>query len=218
MGAEAVPVTGGGGLRERLYGAVIQDERRDEVGGLAALPRIFAVDPGENTGWACLWWDPEVLWDPTQSIIRSHVAWRAGTISGGTENEQVALVLRHLRKYGSGVEGSALVIEDFVLRKMVTADRNLLSPVRITAKLEFSTWRGLRCVDGELRRWEPSFQSASDAKGVVTDGRLRDWNMYAEGPDHARDAVRHAALHLRKLRAGGQDLFKTMYVDRVRGY
>lgn len=210
-------MSAGGGLRERLYGGVIQDERRAEV-GLAGLPRVFAVDPGENTGWACLWWDPEMLWDPTKPIQLSHVAWRAGTVSGGTEHEQAALVLRHLRKYGSGAEGSALVIEDFVLRKMVTMDRNLLSPVRMTAMLEFSCWRGLTCLDGELRRWEASRQSASDAKGVMTDGRLRDLHMYAEGPDHARDAVRHAALHLRKLRAGGEDLFKTMYIDRLRGY
>lgn len=205
------------GCRERLYGGVIQDERREEV-PLAGLPRVFAVDPGENTGWAVLWWDPDVLWDPAAPIIRSHVAWRAGTVSGGTENEQVALVLRHLRKYGSGREGTALVIEDFVLRKMVTADRNLLSPVRITSKLEFSAWRGLRCVDGETRRWEPSYQSPSDAKNVCTDERLKLWNMYAEGPDHARDAVRHAALHLRKLRASGAGLFKQMYIEGMRGY
>lgn len=207
----------GGGLRERLYGGVIQEERRDEV-TLSALPRVFAVDPGESTGWCVLWWDPEILWDSTQSIIRSHVAWRAGTISGGSEHEQMALVLRHLRKYGSGAEGSAVILEDFVLRKMVTMDRNLLAPVRYNAALEFAMWRGLRCADGEMRTWGPSFQSANDAKNVCTDGRLKTWNMYAEGPDHARDATRHAALHLRKLRAGGDDLFKTMYIDRVRGY
>lgn len=206
-----------GVLRERLYGGVIQEERHAEV-SLSALPRVFCVDPGESTGWACIWWDPEILWDPTQSIIRSHVAWRAGTISGGSENEAVALVLRNLRKYGSGAEGCAVVLEDFVLRAMKTMDRNLLAPVRYNAKLEFSMWRGLTCLDGELRRWEPSYQSANDAKNVVTDDRLKLWNMYAEGPDHARDATRHAALHLRKLRAGGEDLFKQMYIDRMRGY
>jgi hypothetical protein len=210
-------MTNGGGLRERLYGGVIQEEFHEET-PLAALPRVFAVDPGESTGWACLWWDPEALWDMSKPIQLSHIAWRAGTISGGSENEQVALVLRHLRKYGSGAEGASLVIEDFTLRKMVTGDRNLLSPVRITAALGFSTWRGLRCLDGEMRRWEYSLQSASDAKNVMTDGRLRDLKMYAEGPDHARDAVRHAALHLRKLRLGGEELFKTMYIERLRGY
>lgn len=205
------------GVRERLYGGVIQEEFYQDT-PLASLPRVFAVDPGESTGWCVLWWDPEVLWDPAQSIIRSHVAWRAGTISGGGENEQMALVLRHLRKYGSAEEGCAVILEDFVLRAMKTMDRNLLAPVRYNAALQFSMWRGLRGVDGESRRWEPSFQSANDAKNVVTDARLKLWNMYAEGPDHARDATRHAALHLRKLRAGGEDMFKAMYIDRKRAY
>lgn len=204
------------GIRERLYGGVIQEERRDEV-KLSGLPRVFCVDPGVDTGWACLWWDPDILWDDSAPIIRSHVAWRAGTISGGGENEQMALVLRHLRKYGSGSEGAAVVLEDFILR-MKTMDRDLLAPVRFNAALDFSMWRGLRCADGEVRRWRPSFQSANDAKNVVTDARLKLWNMYAEGPDHARDATRHAALHLRKLRAGGESLFKKMYSDRERGY
>lgn len=207
-----------GGLRERLYGAVIQEDRRDQVGGLSALPRVFAVDPGESTGWACIWWDPAVLWDPTQSIVRSHVAWRAGTISNASENEQAAFVLRHLRKYGSGSEGAAVVLEQFILRKMVSSDPVLLSPVRLNAMLDFSLWRGLRVHGGESRRWSASYQSPSDAKNICTDARLKDWLMYAPGPDHARDATRHAALHLRKLRAGGEDLFKKMYVDRERGY
>lgn len=205
-----------GGLRERLYGGVVQEERWAEV-GLSALPRVFTVDPGESTGWSCVWWDPDVMWDYSRPVTTAQVAWRAGTISGGNEYEQQAMVLRNLRKYGSGQEGSAVVFEDFILG-MKTQDRSLLAPVRYNAALGFALWRGLNCADGEMRRWEPSLQSANDAKNVITDERLKLWNMYAEGPDHARDAVRHALLHLRRLRAGGAGLFEKMYVHRLRGY
>jgi hypothetical protein len=54
-------------------------------------------------------------------------------------------------------------------------------------------------------------QSPNDAKNVINDGRLRIWNMYTPGPDHARDATRHVLLWLRKMKAAGWETFKEMH-------
>jgi hypothetical protein len=45
-------------------------------------------------------------------------------------------------------------------------------------------------------RWY--YQQPSDAKGVVTDARLRAAGLWVKGQQHARDAIRHACLGFRK--------------------
>jgi len=84
-----------------------------------------------------------------------------------------------------------LVIEDFILRER-TKQRNLLSPVRLTAGLlqECLNWDRLCGL---------TLQSSSDAKSVVTDERLKQLGLWQAGQQHARDACRHLALFLRKL-------------------
>lgn len=66
--------------------------------------------------------------------------------------------------------------------------------------------KGLSMIRRSLMR-----QSPNDAKNVINDGRLRIWNMYTPGPDHARDATRHVLLWLRKMKASGWETFKEMH-------
>lgn len=42
-----------------------------------------------------------------------------------------------------------------------------------------------------------TYQSAAQAKGVVTDKRLKSWGLWVPGQQHARDAIRHAVTYLR---------------------
>lgn len=84
-----------------------------------------------------------------------------------------------------------LVIEDFILRER-TKQRNLLAPVRLTAGLVQEVLRSDKLIGITL-------QSASDAKSVVTDERLKALGLWQVGQQHARDAIRHLALFLRRL-------------------
>jgi hypothetical protein len=84
-----------------------------------------------------------------------------------------------------------LVIEDFILRER-TKDRNLLAPVRLSAGLVQEVLRSQQLIG-------LTYQSASDAKSVVTDDRLRALGLWIRGQQHARDACRHLALFLRKI-------------------
>lgn len=87
-----------------------------------------------------------------------------------------------------------VVVEDFILRTSDSA-RHTLSPVRLNAILEWE----LRDTGIQIVK-----NSASDAKSVVTDARLKGWGLYDEtasgfgGREHARDATRHAVLTVRK--------------------
>ena len=87
---------------------------------------------------------------------------------------------------------AAVVVEDFILRaERKEKSRELLSPVRLTAKLETYLWR-----DG--RRM--FLQQPAQAKTTISNERLKMWNCYTGtgAQEHARDADRHAMLFLRR--------------------
>ncbi len=92
---------------------------------------------------------------------------------------------------GSVKQVTDLVVEDFILRERTKA-RNLLAPVRLTAAVVQEVLRSDKQIGLTL-------QSASDAKSVITDDRLRSLGLWQVGQVHARDACRHLALFLRKL-------------------
>lgn len=164
-------------------------------------PRTFWVDPGVVTGCCVMWFDPVVLLDPARRLMHGLLAWQAWQISG-PENNQVKQLCKVISSLG-GDEALSVGVESFVIRQM-NMGADFLSPVRIRAALEFAAFSGIKDWSGQKRHYSVQTQSPSDAKNVVTDGRLREWQLWTPGPDHARDATRHAMLHLRKLRADVQ--------------
>lgn len=196
-------------------------------GGSAAGPKglsVFAVDPGETTGWA---WGC-VSYKELRSVAGGDGSWAAlfgGLISSGRfQCGQVEVYRGSLSSSGSAarvamqeamavldlsvtldqlhvasfdVSGGSVgwvtdvVLEDFILRQGTQA-RNLLSPVRLSAGLAQEVLRSNRLIGVTM-------QSASDAKSVVTDDRLRALGLWQVGQQHARDACRHLALFLRRL-------------------
>lgn len=170
---------------------------------LSAANSITAVDPGGSTGICTVWYSAKKLADPGTPLLHSLFAWQAAGLHGG-ENEQTLEVLRWFANRSAGPDLSDIVIEDFILGSAIK-DRELLSPVRIGHKIDYQLWRGLKVASGHRLSFEPYWQLANDAKRVMTDQRLQLMSMYTPGPDHARDATRHAILWLRKHRA---DLLK----------
>lgn len=175
----------------------IQQLRIEEDEDLTAFATITAVDPGGTTGICTVWYWPEGLADPKTPLQHCMMAWQADGLRG-SENEQSAAVISWVAE--RSIEESDVVIEDFILRSAIKG-RELLSPVRIGHKIDYHLWRGFKDATGKRRSMDPYWQSANDAKNVLTDSRLQSLAMYTPGPDHARDATRHALLWLRKHRA-----------------
>lgn len=152
---------------------------------------------------------PEALVDPDVPILTNILDRANGEVRaipptpGGKAPKALHLALEERRCVKTLVSdvlypwyGAALVIEDFLLRKKVM-DRELLSPVRLTAALELAIeYEGLQMT---LHRQTPA------DKASITDARLKDWGLYkrAGGMEHARDADRHSILFLRKAKARG---------------
>jgi len=140
----------------------------------AAVPRgtIFADDP--YAGVSILWYDQVT----------------------GNEQEQVAKIIGLARWISMEYGGLfPLVIESFTLR-MFSQDESLVSPVRIIAGVK----QELRA---ENLSPAPAYlfqQSPSTAKTVCPDRRLKQWDLYWGGQQHARDALRHVVTFLRRAK------------------
>lgn len=155
----------------------------------------LAFDPGVSTGW-CVHRLPKerLLAEGFLQAIRpgNGGAWNAGEFTGG-DNYAVDTMLDISRLVYEEVDEEAgdewvILVEDFILRRL-QMDRALLSPVRIGAMFAREMRHAPVLVD---------FRTSSDAMNVVTDGRLRDWNLYRPGSNHARDAQRHSILTARR--------------------
>lgn len=170
-------------------------------------PRTLWLDPGGTTGLAVVWFHPKRFMDPENySLTRCIVAWDALNLVG-PEQDQELRILEFIRDVG-GEQGLSVGAESFVVRQL-NMSNEFLSPVRVKAVISFQLYRGLKEWDGVVRRRRLYEQTPADAKSTVTDQRLRLWNMYKKGPPHARDATRHALLHLRRVR--GRNQFKEVF-------
>lgn len=167
---------------------------------------IIAIDPGGTTGWSLIRVVPEVLIEPNAYILDNILSHQHGQVDCGSHRGNLGESLHPgISTHGefSGVYDlaefirswpcAAVIIEDFTLRQL-RMDRELLSPVRVTAAIGYELWKMGR---------DYHVQSPADAKNVCSDKRLQAWGMYDPYGSlvHARDADRHAILFLRKAKA-----------------
>lgn len=167
---------------------------------------VIAIDPGGTTGWSLISVHPGSLVESDAAVLDNISVHQHGQVDCGSRRGNLGTSLHpdistdgefsgvyDLFKLIEGWPCAAVVIEDFHLRQF-RKDRDLLSPVRITAALEYLIWREGR---------DAHFQTPADAKRVCTDDRLKRWQMYdpVGSMVHARDADRHAILFLRKCKA-----------------
>lgn len=157
---------------------------------------VFSVDPGETTGWSYMEVSRVVIEEQGEiNLFKSIKNWRHGQV-GGPEIKQVKDLNMILSEYAYDIprDNASVIVEDFILR-MYSKDRAVLAPVRITAMLEL-------CLDLVGNSISVK-QQPSEAMGVITDDRLKNWGFYerAGGMGHARDADRHNLYALRKARS-----------------
>ena len=155
----------------------------------------LAFDPGVSTGW-CVYRVPrlKLLSDGFLACMRGGGggAWNSGEFTGDDEWSVNAMLAITRAVYAEVDEEAgdewAVLVEDFIVR-MIDMKRSFLSPVRLSAAYRWEMRRAPVFIDQKL---------SSDAMNIVTDGRLRDWNMYRPGSVHARDAQRHAIMMCRR--------------------
>lgn len=183
--------------------------------------RVVAFDPGGTTGWSIMELNIERMFDREVRAHECVTRWYHGEIdcgamSGDIENSAIAQgydlgrpetgeqagvwLMDRLIHENRGVPGTAVVLEDFILRTQ-TKGRDALSPVRLNATIEHLIWR-------EKVLAMPVYQQPSEAKTTVTDERLKLWGFWDSGSRHARDADRHALTFIRKTREKQRLIFE----------
>jgi len=195
--------------------------------------RIIAIDPGGTTGWSIMTVNYHEI---TKFGIATHKlvdTWQHGQVDCGARSGNIkddadsndydlgreeigeaagVFVLENIIRHNAP---AAVVVEDFVLdMRRANKSRDLLSPVRISARLDQLLW--------ELRVTTRHSQMPSSAKTAITDDRLERWGMYvgSQSDRHARDADRHALLFLRDIRGNQKKIdaaFPAVVEARRRG-
>jgi hypothetical protein len=170
---------------------------------------VIAIDPGGTTGWSLIQVPPEAICESDVPILPNIWMHQHGQVDCGSHRGNLASSLHagisthgefsgvyDLAAFARAWPVAAVVVEDFTLRQM-RMDRELLSPVRVTAALGYELWKTGR---------DYHVQTPADAKRVCTDDRLKEWGVYdpTGGMQHARDADRHAILFLRKAKTNKQ--------------
>lgn len=150
-------------------------------------PRALWIDPGKVSGVACVWFDPQAILE-SKPLPRCVVAIGSRYLHGH-ENGQIKAFMEVVEALDN-TPGLAVGSESFVIGKF-NQSADFLSPVRIRSAIEYQMF---------LRGKALWTQSPADAKNEITDARLQLWDMYVAGPDHQRDARRHALLWVKKLR------------------
>jgi hypothetical protein len=156
---------------------------------------VMAFDPGGTTGWCAtsfrLGHLPLFRQYGLEALTREIVSLTSGQLDGA-EDRQVNAAIK-LINAGIDQENADHVIllyEDFILRRF-RQDRDLLAPVRVTAKLEFA--------NNMLWGFPEVKQQASLAKTAMPDKRLKQYKLYRPGEPHANDAIRHNITLIRRL-------------------
>lgn len=180
------------GIRNMDVAADTEDARWNDRNADEFLfwPRAMWIDPGGVTGLAVVWFDPLAV-SQGQPLRRCVLGWHERFVHGPEKGlqGQISQILK-LRRLLSAEPGLLFGCEDFIPRQ-TNYSREFLAPVRIGRTIDWY---------GSVRDFEVHFQSASDAKSTFDDGRLKEYGMYTAGPDHVRDATRHALLSIRKMR------------------
>lgn len=159
------------------------------------LYKVTAFDPGGVTGWAAFAVREEAMHDPRMKVL-ANLAWWQTDEFFGDENKQAQEMI-HLT---DAWDDAHIVVEDFLLRKLST-DREMLAPVRVTARFEYGLF-----IQGDPRTI--ILQPGDLAMSTVTDdrlidiGKIRSLGFYnaTRGKKDARDAVRHALTWLRRAK------------------
>lgn len=143
----------------------------DKIDGISRYS-LLALDPGLTTGWAL---------------------FKYGTpyVCGQSNTREVASMCERIESLTDLIPDSdrLLVVEDYFIYPSKAKD-HIYSTVPVA--------RLIGCIEtiAYQRYIRVVFQSASSAKGLVSDDRLLRHDLYVPGMPHAMDAIRHGLYYV----------------------
>lgn len=155
--------------------------------------KVLALDPGGTTGWAM--YSCEEIVEPFNSTSEFYnEKWVAGQLDRPGHHEQLYTLLELMH-----ADPFHVVTESFEFRQRARNGLVLIS-------LEYIGVAELFC---QQRQLQLKRQTASMAKGFVTDDKIKNMELWKSGQPHAMDATRHLLYYLVN-KCGRYDLLEKM--------
>jgi hypothetical protein len=148
---------------------------------------VLVFDPGGVIGWAKFIVDAKAFARPENKILANVDEWSAGELCGN-EHEQLTHAAKMIRDRRQNAHFD-VVVEDFELTQML-GGRNLLSPVRINAVLEWECFKNGVAFNTQKRTMRTN----------VTRDRLRNFGFTRGFKKDEFAAMQHAIVWLRRLK------------------
>jgi hypothetical protein len=148
------------------------------------LVYAMGIDPGGTTGVAIIGVHERTIYSTHPGKIKYFETFAVT----GNLSAQVMEIMTAASEF----HPIALVVESFTPKKPITSPE-YLSPVRVAARIEM-------CVETHYILAKLFWQTSSDAMSTAPDSRLKLWGLYVAGPDHIKDATRHAITFIRKAK------------------
>lgn len=139
-----------------------------------SLPcKLLCLDPGETTGWAEFHNGELVDWGQLETYdkVNKKINWD---------------VIDHLM---ASIRPTHVICENYRVyaHKLERHSFSEVPTLRIIGGFEFLAY---------FQGCSIEYQMAVQAKGFVTDARLKKWDFWKENMRHSRDAIRHGIYYL----------------------
>lgn len=152
---------------------VIENVRRNKERKLFT-GKMLAFDPGHTTGICNVVADP----DQTPVFQLSQV-----------DTKDIETLWNRITQLFTHYSPNLVVIEDYRVYEWKSKDHSWsqVHTIKVVGAIQMAAFsRNLPVV----------MRMAAEAKGFVTDDKLKAWELYRKGERHARDACRHAVYEL----------------------
>lgn len=149
------------------------------------LVYAMGIDPGGTSGWAVIGVHERTIYRDYPGRI-SH--FEAGQVTGGYSAQVLELM-----RISTLFHPLIIALESFDPRKPIRTEE-YTSPILIGARIQF-------CIDTHYVLKPLFYQTPSQAMDTANDYRLKVWGLYQPGPDHIKDATRHAITFIRRAKS-----------------
>jgi len=144
--------------------------------------RLLCLDPGETTGWAFFNQGELDQWGQIETVtMDKQPNW----------NELENLIYNSCPSH--------VVCEDYRVyaHKLERHSNSQVVTLRLIGGIDLLCHQNYRIESYPNRSSIPiHYQMAAQAKGFITDDRLKAWDMWKDGMRHSRDAIRHGLYYL----------------------
>jgi hypothetical protein len=157
---------------------------------------LLALDPGGTTGWAEAIWNPEPF-NSTPPKLHSldQIKFTSGQIGPEEHHQELWELLEKAHRWWEISEEAPpldLICESFEFRQHINTTH-----AKTKVELISKEYIGLvKLFAIQYPQVSTFFQTASAAKTLITDGKIKLLDLWTPGKVHANDAKRHILRHM----------------------